>query len=103
MALDLAVLGSDGRPEFEIPIGHSMHTRLVDLANIYSLPRLHQIWDYYEDVTYDVDEVEAFVRELQGLRAIVSHDQELVDTLDLLIQLGEIAIERGLPLLALAD
>ena len=103
MALDIAILGEDGRPEVGVQIRVAPHVRLMVLVEEARLPLLHRLKDFYEDADFAAGELGTLLEEV-GIALERSHgDSELVEFLLALQGLATTAIRKGTGLAVIAD
>jgi hypothetical protein len=103
MSLDIVILGTDGRPERELPIGVNQHYRLMHVARELDLPLLERISDYYGDAEYKDEELLSLGAEIEKLFAHCVGDDELLQIISDLQNLVSCAREDKRGIEAIAD
>ena len=68
MSLDITILDENGTPLASAPLGVDAHWELLELARARQLPRIAQLYDYYEDVDYAPEEVGQLLGEVAKVR-----------------------------------
>lgn len=110
MALDLAILDSNGRPQHSIQVGLLAHNDVIRLINaLGEFPLLQRMADYYQDVTYLPDEINPLLDEIRRLpseselRAFPPVREEVLELLSSLAALWEVAEQEQNSIDAIAD
>jgi hypothetical protein len=103
MALDLVVLGLNGRPERCVRIGVEQHAELMNHANDLGLALLQRLQEYHEDALFSLDELPALAEELSKVEAAVGKVSDVAGVLQELLVLVTFARDQGKEIEALAD
>jgi hypothetical protein len=103
MALDIAIIGKDGRPETEFAIGVDPHWRLMTLAKGGGLELLLRLQDYYEETFYAVEEISQLLGEIDVASRQTAKDAELAKILADFRALALSALNRKVGLAVLPD
>lgn len=102
MSLDIALLGTNGKPEEQICIGLDNYDRLMQLADKDDC-MLQRLNDYYADAEFQNEEIEDLIKELFGVREKSHNSESFLLFVDSLIELAERAKQKHQPIVAIAD
>lgn len=104
MPLDFAILDSDaGAPELQVSLWQPEHVELMDRALEGKSPLLRRLEDFYADTEFVPAELPALLREVDEVALGQRTDLQLGRFLDEFRALIRVAIEREVPVYALAD
>lgn len=103
MSLDVTVL--DGRDQVVRSVGFGVdeHWEVVELARQRNLPLLGRLRDYYADAKISVEELSAFLEEVEAAIRSRELNPEVQPRLEQLADVIQCAISEGRPLVVLAD
>ena len=75
MSLDFSILEPNGLPgEDIVGLGVYDHHRLVSIFLVHPCPALSKLHDYYEDATFEPEEVSHAIAELSNVREAFRQD-----------------------------
>lgn len=103
MSLEVIVLNDQDQVVRSVGFGVDEHWQVVEFARQRNLPLLGRLRDYYSDAEIPVEELAAFLEEVEA--AIRSRDlsPEVRPSLEQLADLTRFAISEDRPLVILAD
>jgi hypothetical protein len=102
MALDFAILSTDGSPAEMVSLGMHQHDELMNVAEKLKLPKLLRFQDYFEDVDMDTEELPELAEEIALIRKI-KPEPSLAQFFDEFKILIELAIRKKKQLCAIPD
>jgi hypothetical protein len=87
MPLDVAILGSDGKPSERVSLHLAVHAEVHEAALHAGLPLLLRMHDYHGEVLFECVELPALLEELRHVstalkpsaRSVVSELQKLIE------------------------
>lgn len=102
MSLDIAVLDKNGIPLRQVCLDNQVHAEMMNCAkNCCEL--LLRLFDYYRDVEFSIDELPLLLTELNTIMSKIEVGSQLASSVRELILLVQVAIDKQVGLVALAD